>query len=69
MKSCITAELFFLDPDNGLMVPSAEKTRKSNKYIDLHEIQDYYDKGKSIIYYQHKARKKDDAYPSFVIEY
>lgn len=55
-------DIIFLDPDNGLMVPSAEKTKRSNKYISAGEIRDYYDQGSSVMYYQHKARKKDTAY-------
>lgn len=53
-------ELVFLDPDNGLMVPSAGT--KSNKYVKPEEVIDYYAQGSSVIYYQHKARKKDGFY-------
>lgn len=62
LEKLYNSGIVFLDPDNGIMVPSAEKTRRSNKFIELHELRDYYDQGKSIIYYQHKARKKDEVY-------
>ncbi len=50
------------DPDNGLIVPSACGTPRENKYILPEEIRDYYLRGKSVIYYQHKARKPDEYY-------
>ena len=51
-----------MDPDNGLIVPSAVGTRKENRYAYPEEIFDYYKQGSSVICYQHKARKKDDFY-------
>lgn len=51
-----------LDPDNGLLVPSAEGTRKENKYAKVEEVVDYYRQGSTVIYYQHKARKPDSFY-------
>lgn len=56
------ADLVFLDPDNGLMVRSAENRRRSNKYVQISEMSDYYKNGSSIVYYQHKARRRDDFY-------
>ncbi len=55
-------DIVCLDPDNGLIVSSAEKTPKENKYVLYNELMDYYGHGMSVIYYQHKARKKDDHY-------
>lgn len=61
--ACLSnADLVFLDPDNGLMVKSAENRRKSNKYVQISEMSDYYKNGSSIVYYQHKARRRDDFY-------
>ena len=57
-----TAGIVCTDPDNGLVVPSAEGTMRENKYILPDEIRDYYLQGSSVIYYQHKARKKDPFY-------
>ncbi len=56
------ANLIFLDPDNGLMVPSAEGTVKENKYVKLSEIADYCRRNASVIWYQHKARRLDAFY-------
>ena len=55
-------DIVFADPDNGLITPSAEGTPKSNKYVYPFELLDYYKRGASVIYYQHKARKPDSDY-------
>lgn len=55
-------DIVFVDPDNGLMVPSAEDTAKSNKFVLPNELAEYYLAGASIIYYQHKARRTDEFY-------
>ena len=55
-------DIIFVDPDNGLIVPSAEGKPKENKYVLVEELANYYAQGSSVIYYQHKARRKDDFY-------
>lgn len=55
-------EIVFVDPDNGLMVPSARRSKKANKYVLPEELFDYYQQGASVIYYQHKARRQDGFY-------
>lgn len=62
LKQLGECNVVFVDPDNGLMVPSAEGTVKSNKYVTAREIVDYYNGGASVIYYQHKARRPDTFY-------
>lgn len=52
----------FVDPDNGLMVPSADGTAKGNKFVLPNELAEYYHAGASIIYYQHKVRCPDEFY-------
>lgn len=54
--------LIFVDPDNGLIVPSAAGTARSNKFVLPAELADYYRGGASVIYYQHKARRPDAFY-------
>ncbi len=56
------ADIVFLDPDNGLMVKSAERTSRANKYVELTEIADYCRRGSSVIWYQHKARFQNSHY-------
>ena len=55
-------DIIFLDPDNGLLVPSAKGTRRDNKYVTAGELADYYRQGATVVYYQHKARRGDDFY-------
>ena len=55
-------DVVFVDPDNGLIVSSADGTRKENKYARPEELADYFRQGSSVIYYQHKARKPDSFY-------
>jgi hypothetical protein len=57
-------DIVCVDPDNGLIVPSAEKKPKENKYALPDELADYYAQHSSVIYYQHKARKPDAFYIS-----
>ena len=51
----------FLDPDNGLIVPSATKKTR-HKYVLDHEIRDYICRGQSVILYNHRPRKKAKIY-------
>ena len=55
-------DIIFVDPDNGLIVPSADGTPKSNKFVLPFELSEYYRAGASVIYYQHKARRSDEFY-------
>lgn len=55
-------DVVFADPDNGLVVSSAEEKPKENKYVKPDELSAYYQKGSSVIYYQHKARRLDEFY-------
>ena len=55
-------DIVFTDPDNGLIVPSEEGTKKENKFVLPMELAEYYSAGASVIYYQHKARRTDDFY-------
>ena len=55
-------DIVFFDPDNGLLVPSALGTSKENKFVKPNELLDFFRKGSSIVYYQHKARRPDSFY-------
>lgn len=55
-------DVVLVDPDNGLVVPSAAGMPKENKYVLPEEFARYYARGSSVIYYQHKARRKDEFY-------
>lgn len=62
LKALTGVDIVFVDPDNGLLVPSAMGTRRENKYVTPCELADYYANGSSIVYYQHQARKPDPFY-------
>lgn len=55
-------DIVCVDPDNGLVVPSAKGGPKENKYVLPEELARYYAQGSTVIYYQHKARRKDPFY-------
>lgn len=55
-------DIVCVDPDNGLIVPSAKGRPKENKYVLPEELASYYAQGSTVVYYQHKARYKDEHY-------
>ena len=55
-------DIVCVDPDNGLVVPSAKGKPKENKYVLPEELASYYAQGSTVVYYQHKARYKDEHY-------
>ena len=55
-------DIVCVDPDNGLVVPSAMGKPKENKYVLPEELASYYAQGSTVVYYQHKARYKDKHY-------
>ena len=57
------SDLVFLDPDNGLIVSSAEKSRqKQCKYVLDSEVRDYLSQGQSVLLYQHRPRVNEAVY-------
>lgn len=61
-RECLTAlkdvDWVFVDPDNGVEVPSTASGRKgSSKFIYWHEVAAFYQTGKSVLIYQHFPRK------------
>ena len=58
-----SADVVFLDPDNGLLVKSVSLgSKKSNKYVIPNEIADYFSAGKSVIFYNHRCREQENVY-------
>lgn len=55
-------DIVCVDPDNGLVVASAVGKPKENKYVLPEELASYYAQGSTVVYYQHKARRKDPFY-------
>jgi hypothetical protein len=57
-EAFVASDLIFFDPDNGLEVPSVPPgTRNSSKYLYWSEAQAAFDRGHSILIYQHFQRK------------
>lgn len=64
-----SADLVFVDPDNGLLVQSVgKKSNKSVKYTFYEEIRDYIRQGQSVLIYNHRSRKKEGRYFSEICE-
>jgi hypothetical protein len=56
-------DLVFLDPDNGIEVPSRPVGRKgSSKYVTWQEIQELWEADCSLLIYQHFRREGRDAF-------
>lgn len=54
-------DLIFADPDNGtLRQTSKPSINNGEKYTTLDELADYYNAGKDVVYYCHKARRSED---------
>jgi len=63
LRTLKTADIIFLDPDNGIRTKSVRKThKKAIKYVFDDEIRRYYEAGKSLIIYTHRDRTKDPDY-------
>ncbi len=55
--------LVFLDPDNGLLVPSVKKhQQRSKKYCFYEEVAQYIEQGFSVLVYNHRSRKAEIQY-------
>ncbi len=57
------SDIIFCDPDNGLLVKSVSlSSTKSDKYVTENELANYYLLGKSVIFYNHRCREKEEVY-------
>ena len=63
LKALSGADLIFLDPDNGMIVPSIKDGNpKIVKYVLYEEVRDYLNHGQSILFYNHRCRIKEPQY-------
>jgi hypothetical protein len=63
LRAASGVDLVFLDPDNGIEVPSKPVGRKgSSKYVTWQEIQSLWKAGCSLLIYQHFRREKRKAF-------
>lgn len=67
LQTLAPCEIVFLDPDNGLNVKSVGKgSEKSVKYVWDAELGDYLRRGQSVVFYNHRPRKKPEIFfPEF----
>jgi len=63
LRAAKEADLVFLDPDNGVEVPSKPIGRKgSSKYVTWDEIECLWNAGSSLLIYQHFPREPRDPF-------
>ena len=63
LKTLEGKDVVFLDPDNGLMPKSKSAIQyDGGKYVLPEELADYYSRGQSIIFYNHRTREKTEVY-------
>ena len=63
LNKLLGVDLVFLDPDNGMIVPSAGKNSlKQLKYVIDEELNDYLCQGHSVLVYQHCPRVNEAVY-------
>jgi hypothetical protein len=66
LKSC---PIIFLDPDNGIEVPSKRLgVKDSSKYIYWGELTQAFERGHSLVVYQHFIRESRDTYVARLAE-
>ena len=57
LASTIGTDIVFLDPDNGLETAKMHERRSAKeKHTTWQEVKDYYDRGQSVILYQHRPQ-------------
>ncbi len=67
---CKDINLIFADPDNGTWREQRKLPRKTGeKYARIEELRRYYDEGKDVVYYCHKARRKPEAWQAKMREF
>lgn len=63
LRAAAGVDLVFLDPDNGIQVPSKPVGRKgSSKYVTWREIEELWAAGCSVLIYQHFRRERRQAF-------
>jgi len=65
LDACRSAELVFLDPDNGVKEDTSKGLKSAVKYAFTSEIADYYNRGQNVMYYCSKARRSEKAWDEY----
>jgi hypothetical protein len=68
LRAASGVDLVFLDPDNGIEVPSKRVGRKdSSKYATWQEIEALWEAGCSLLIYQHFRREAREAFAQWIV--
>ena len=59
-------DLIFMDPDNGLLVSDNPSLKKADKYVLPSEVKRAFQRGKNVVYYCHKGRRKEAAWKDYL---
>ena len=62
------ADLIFADPDNGISFRKTSGHKGSEKYVLPEEVSEYYSKGRDVVYYCHKGRRKQEDWEQAKVE-
>ena len=63
MEKLEGTDIVFVDPDNGMLVKSVgKKSARSVKYTFYEEVWDYFQRGQSVLIYNHRSRKPENVY-------
>ena len=63
LKKLRSADIVFLDPDNGMLIKSIGKgSIRSVKYTFYEEVHDYINQSHSVLVYNHRSRKPEEKY-------
>ena len=56
------ADLVFIDPNTGLAIPTVDQAkRRSDQHVYYDEVKAYWERGQSVVVYQHAYRKSVEA--------
>lgn len=58
LKTTESADLIFLDPDNGIAGKTSPWRKKGPKYVFMDDLERFYTRGQSLIVYHHLGRHK-----------
>ena len=62
LREMSVVDLVFLDPDNGMIVPTAASSQKRKKFVLDTEVRDYLRRRQSVLVYQHRPRENEAVY-------
>ena len=58
LRATASADLVCVDPDNGIAQPDMMYRQRGPKYTYISDLQEFWDRGQSLVVYQHRDRTK-----------